>query len=476
MIISNAYFNQDGTKKSSAGTITATMFPKTDYSEWLYHTLKFVLNKNLSFSCVEDPDYRAVCSEVTSRKTLLKYVDKISQLVYDKIKSLLPSKFGGIIDGWSDGCGTHYMGFYATFMIGENPHKLLLSIAPLLEETNQNADNHVETIIQTLADYGRPKESLTFLVADNTGVNPSIARKLSIPFIGCFSHKFNLALQEVIGATYNDLVEKVKDTFVHIRDLCQLAGQQLWSCWKDIYQTLQPQLDAKHRTLGIDSLNVEETELLNEAVKTLKKFNAITKRLQDCFGGISSHEELFITTYAGHNNSSAELSASFISAVCKIQARKIKTLTVFEKELLDRAFYIEKEIIEIDQDDEEDDGRDNGGDDDDEKSVDFLKEADKKCPKLESDEYLEYEKYGTLLHVVPTSCDVERLFSQCKLVLTDHRRSMHPKTFEQIMILKINSHLWDLNTVSEVCYHNKRAAMERDEQEVVVHPEEEKEE
>jgi len=130
---------------------------------------------------------------------------------------MLPQKFGGILDGWSDGCGNHYLGFFATFMIGDVPHKILLSVAPLLDETNQTAQNHADSIIATLACYNRPPESLTFLVADNTGVNPSIARKLNIPFIGCFSHKFNLAVQEYIGQKYSDLVEKVKNYVVQVR-------------------------------------------------------------------------------------------------------------------------------------------------------------------------------------------------------------------------------------------------------------------
>jgi len=147
----------------------------------------------------------------------MKYIDKIADKMYSKITSMLPHKFGGVMDGWSDGCGNHYIGFFATFMIGQVHHKLLLSVAPLLDETNQTAQNQVDFIKKTLEWYKAPITALTFLVGDNTGVNPSIARILKIPFVGCFSHLFNLALQEVISSKYDEIVEKIKDDVIHVR-------------------------------------------------------------------------------------------------------------------------------------------------------------------------------------------------------------------------------------------------------------------
>jgi len=114
------------------------------------------------------------------------------------------------------------------------------------------------------------------------------------------------------------------------------------------------------------------------------------------------------------------------------------------------------------------DAADDGDDADDDDSFDILKAAKSKKPKLTTENESLYDLYGPLLHVVPTSCDVERLFSQCKLVLTDHRRSMLPKTFEQVMMLKINASLWTIETVAEVCFHNLKANMERGDDALVV--------
>eukprot|EP00644_Phytophthora_capsici_P019290 jgi/Phyca11/132402/e_gw1.160.10.1 len=48
----------------------------------------------------------------------------------------------------------------------------------------------------------------------------------------------------------------------------------------------------------------------------------------------------------------------------------------------------------------------------------------------------------------PTSNTVERLFSQCKLVLTPLRRAMMPANFEQLAFLRVNHGLWDITSVA----------------------------
>ena len=68
-----------------------------------------------------------------------------------------------------------------------------------------------------------------------------------------------------------------------------------------------------------------------------------------------------------------------------------------------------------------------------------------KMPRLESQ-----SKYiGLAMCVPPTSCLVESFFSQCSYVLTDHRQSLSPVTFEEIMYLKANADWWDRTIVAE---------------------------
>ncbi|KAG2860707.1 hypothetical protein PC119_g7337 [Phytophthora cactorum] len=49
--------------------------------------------------------------------------------------------------------------------------------------------------------------------------------------------------------------------------------------------------------------------------------------------------------------------------------------------------------------------------------------------------------------IPPTSNLCERLFSQCKLVMTPHRASLLPMNFEMIVFLQTNRKFWDANTL-----------------------------
>ncbi|KAE8909669.1 hypothetical protein PF005_g8112 [Phytophthora fragariae] len=52
--------------------------------------------------------------------------------------------------------------------------------------------------------------------------------------------------------------------------------------------------------------------------------------------------------------------------------------------------------------------------------------------------------------MVPPTNTVERLFSQCKLVLTPQRRAMLPANFEQLAFHRVNRGMWDVSTVARV--------------------------
>ena len=57
--------------------------------------------------------------------------------------------------------------------------------------------------------------------------------------------------------------------------------------------------------------------------------------------------------------------------------------------------------------------------------------------------------YCDLTFISPTSCVVERLFSQAKLVLNDHRRHMNVANFENTLFLRTNKKFWDLQDISQ---------------------------
>lgn len=59
-------------------------------------------------------------------------------------------------------------------------------------------------------------------------------------------------------------------------------------------------------------------------------------------------------------------------------------------------------------------------------------------------------KYIDLDWIPPSSCEIERLFSQAKLIHTDHRRRMLPCNLEIVLFLKMNRHRWNAWTVQQV--------------------------
>ena len=45
--------------------------------------------------------------------------------------------------------------------------------------------------------------------------------------------------------------------------------------------------------------------------------------------------------------------------------------------------------------------------------------------------------------------EAERVWRMAKYVLTNHYRSLTPRTLEAILFLRYNEHLWDLSLVAE---------------------------
>eukprot|EP01040_Poterioochromonas_malhamensis_P008742 gene8742-9464_t len=182
----------------------------------IYGWINFIVKKNLPFSVVEDEEYRRVVhlGEI-SIKTLLKYMHLIGEEVRKEIvQKLAPTKFGLLFDGWSDGNGTHYCGIFAVVPTSEfSGHEtLLLAMSPFEDESSFDGDQFINFINQTLEQYEidqiNSKNKVLFLVGDNANINVSIATKMKIPLIGCYSHRLSLACKKLFE-TEKTLLEKI---------------------------------------------------------------------------------------------------------------------------------------------------------------------------------------------------------------------------------------------------------------------------
>ncbi len=79
----------------------------------------------------------------------------------------------------------------------------LLTFSPLSDESHLDAQEHVEFIAYILRLYKKTWHYVACIVGDNMNVNKSIANKVRVPLIGCASHRFNLAVCDIISEEEN---------------------------------------------------------------------------------------------------------------------------------------------------------------------------------------------------------------------------------------------------------------------------------
>ncbi len=135
-----------------------------------------------------------------TRKTLAKYLEALTSSVEVKITLLLPDKFATVFDGWS--CGdTHYVAIYATFPYTTpvGYRKVLLWFWPFKEEASQRAQEHYKYLEFVLSTFKKSFDNVAVLVGDNCNTNKALADKAGKLFVGCASHRFNLAMKDKLS-------------------------------------------------------------------------------------------------------------------------------------------------------------------------------------------------------------------------------------------------------------------------------------
>jgi hypothetical protein len=164
----------------------------------IHSWLDWVVTDNLPISIVEKETYRNYSNlENISVDTFTKYLKLVESRIDEKLREELPVKFGLIIDGWTEG-NTHYFGVFAAYSKNGKNYERFLTIAPPFDETRFTAQNQADFLVDVMENIGRNKDDILYLVADNTNTNPATADLLDVSFIGCASHRFNLAVQRFL--------------------------------------------------------------------------------------------------------------------------------------------------------------------------------------------------------------------------------------------------------------------------------------
>ncbi|EGZ29832.1 hypothetical protein PHYSODRAFT_284516 [Phytophthora sojae] len=142
-----------------------------------------------------------------SEETLRAGMDGVVVAVERSIASELPARFGIMLDGWTH-ASEHYIAVFACYEVTGCPKTTLLSMAPLLDalDDDLSAQGHLEFLATTLPrDYGVQLAQCRFLVADNCALNRRLATLMSVPLVGCASHRLNLAVQADMASHEEDL-------------------------------------------------------------------------------------------------------------------------------------------------------------------------------------------------------------------------------------------------------------------------------
>jgi len=122
-----------------------------------------------------------------------------------------------------------------------------LGFSPLLDETNQTSENHMNFLSFVLEIFQKDFSNVICLVGDNCSTNLALANLCNKPLIGCAAHRFNLAIQKHLKESHELLLSKVNDLMTKLRTL-NIAGKLR------TLTPLRPQLRCATRWTGTFSM------------------------------------------------------------------------------------------------------------------------------------------------------------------------------------------------------------------------------
>ena len=438
--------------KHLEGTSKITQFVNRKAST-IFSWLEWIVMANLPFQFVENTLTRKNSKlEHISTDTLMKYLKLLTAQVEIKVSEELPPQFGIVIDGWTEG-NRHYIAVFACYSIADKTKAPLLAIAPPYDEENYDAASHKAFIGDVLELFKRGIHDLLFLVGDNAPVNKSLANLLGVPFIGCASHRFNLACKMYL-VPFESSLSKINDLMKTLGNIKQAAKlrkstdlepiKRNVTRWSSTFQMLRrffeikSSIDEKDPELACNLPSGQELLQLQKIMADLREFETITKQLQNSACTMSEVRAVFDTViqeypsmdyYLGANAQIVH-SPTFENGIVKVMDDAIDDLSNEEKD----AVVIFR------------------------KGTNSSVEGSSTCEGLtivqralkNKRRKVINEEYCDLTYVPPTSNIVERLFSKARLVLTDYRKSMTPYTFECVMFLKMNQEYWDLDVVANM--------------------------
>ncbi|ETO99522.1 hypothetical protein F441_23063 [Phytophthora nicotianae CJ01A1] len=360
------------------------------------------------------------------------------------VAELLGDSFGLLFDGWT--CGTvHFVGIFGVSVRDGVRRQPLLSI--LMAEDGQSADAHIEMIDNVLGVYEKNREMLRFVVGDNCPTNKAIATRLKVPLIGCASHRFNLAVCDYL-TEYADLIAEVQVLCIQLRHpnnsaaLAAFTGLKPLKAnvtrWSSTYEMLKRYVEIRDAIKMVQAVEdlVPRPSSHRRIVQLLSKLgdlDSVCVKLQSEELTLADVRLLFDAVVVKY-----PVTASYLKADASIVHSPVLERAVVKVQGDRRLQADEEAAVEPILVVQPSSARPT-------KQVDFATATLRQAKKAR---HASAQKYDEMLsQPPPTSNRCERLFSQCKLILTPRRSSLLPANFEMLVFLRANRDLWSFTSL-----------------------------
>jgi len=209
----------------------------------VYGWLDWVITNLFPFSFVENEKNREYSNlEKTDRKTFMKYMFAVVKRVEDKIAKEMPQKIGLLFDAWTE---NRYL-WVGLFAIGggtatSKRWKRLISFTVMTmdhviqtkfeddaktfltdedESSGMKFDSsaYVALFSEVLGFYNKDLSDVILIVGDNCSTNKKIANDMNCCFLGCLSHRLNLAVKKYL-IQHKSILEKLESLCKKLRSL-----------------------------------------------------------------------------------------------------------------------------------------------------------------------------------------------------------------------------------------------------------------
>lgn len=427
--------------------------------------MDIVISSNMPFSACENATLRKyVRQSPICSKTLLAYMKRVTNIVEDRIRLELPEKFAIVVDGWT--CAeTHFLAIFATFSSSDplGYSVILLAFTPLAEETSLNTSEHEYMIRWVLELFGKSFDNVVTIIGDNISTNHALADLAECHFIGCASHRLNLAVQDFLQP-YQGVLSRVRDLTRKLRNLKSAAELRKHTnlkpkldCptrWSSSFEMVERYSKLRHiygqlvqANVSNDLLSLREDQEIDTLHESLKYFNVFVKELQKDNMTLSKVHALFEEIVRTHPSLAVRLGKhskkikdpDFENGLVKLQLDQVSSLTSAEKEAVSAL-------------------RSTSGSPDDTDDVHELQTDDSvierayKRQKRVCTVSAEYMK--NLNFCLPTSNIVERFFSKVGYAYNKRRRGLTPVHLEEQLFLHVNRRFWSQADVQRATAEN----------------------